>query len=260
MYNLVCYDGLGTEWASDPEIVAQLPSREQSMANMALVFQTFDRLGYDAITLTDFQKRGSDESGRYRYEEDIRAPESVNWWGVGPGGISVLWDRVYGVKLENPRLSSTYIETINSLDTDQQATWQRSCVYAEIERKLYWLTRQIKGLSINPQQYQRIFHTTIEDDFGPMFWLFQTEGLLTPAYALTQKGCYFADAMAGLLVEYAVEKDKQGASTSRNTLPATRLHKMRTAQTYSLPRRPQLSPKIRQRRLRFNDARSYPMG
>jgi hypothetical protein len=58
------------------------------------LYQEMDRLGYDAVTLTDFCRRGSGEAGRYRYEEDIREPEHVNWWGVGPGGISVLWDRI----------------------------------------------------------------------------------------------------------------------------------------------------------------------
>ena len=97
---------------------------------------------------------------------------------------------------------------MSTIDKNTGVSWEKSCVYAEIERKLYWLTRQIKGLSIDPEQYHRIFQRPLFDDFGEVFTLFEEEGLfndipLQQKYFLTKKGCYFADAMAGLLVEYA---------------------------------------------------------
>lgn len=251
VYNLVCYDGLNTEWAKNPKMIDALPSSKESIKNMSLVFNELQRLGYDAITLTDFQKRGSDEAGRYRYEEDIREPEHVNWWGIGPGGISVLWDRIYAVKLENPRLSSEYIEKINSIDIQTGASWAKSCIYASIERKLYWLTRQIKGLSINPEQYQLIFKSKLEDDFGNILALFIEENLLTENYRLTQDGCFFADSIAGLLVEYALFLDMN------NQLPITK--NSFASQSFEKQKK-QLSEKTRSLRYHSNDARRFHMG
>ena len=202
VYNLVCYEGLGTEWANDPVMRASLPTRERSIYNMERVFETLDSLGYDAITLTDFQKRGSGETGRYRYEEDIRQPENVHWWGIGPGGISVLWDRVYGIKLVNPQISHDYVEQMNRSQGDLFRSWDRSFWYTEPARRLYWLTRQIKGLSIDAQLYHKIFRRDIHADFGEMWTLLQRQGLLSDILMPTSKGRYYADSMAGLLVEY----------------------------------------------------------
>lgn len=260
VYNLVCYDGLGTEWAQDPAVVSSLPSREQSMHNMECVFREMDKLGYDPITLTDFQKRGSGEAGRYRYEEDIREPEYVNWWGIGPGGISVLWDRIYGVKLENPTLSSEYVEKMQKMDSVNAASWDKSCVYVDIERKLYWLTRQIKGLTIHPTQYQRVFQSDLETDFGPILELFRKKGLLHPEYRLTQTGCYFADSMAGLLVDYALSlntlEKTEGIGIKHNNCIPQRFKKLLVTDT-----KPQRHQNFQvYRRHQGNDARRYGMG
>ena len=202
VYNLVCYSGLGTEWAQDPEMRKGLPSRDASIENMMLIHQRLDELGYDAITLTDFQRRDSGESGRYRYEEDIRMPEHVNWWGIGPGGISVLWDRVYTTKLVNPQLSTSYTEKILECSVENPNSWDKAYLYSPIERKVYWLTRQIKGLSIDPEQYERIFKSQMDVDFTPLWSLFRDSGLLNTQFTLTPRGRYFADSMAGLLVDY----------------------------------------------------------
>ena len=202
VYNLVCYSGLGTEWSQDPKMQKGLPSREASMDNMMAIHQRLDELGYEAITLTDFQRKDSGETGRYRYEEDIRQPEYVNWWGIGPGGISVLWDRIYTTKLVNPQLSTSYVEKMTECSIEKPHSWDKAYLYSPMERKVYWLTRQIKGLSINPEQYKRIFKSQMETDFEPLWSLFRDMNLLNDQVTLTHQGRYFADSMAGLLVDY----------------------------------------------------------
>ena len=199
IYNLVSYPGLGTEWSLDKEIQKKILSQRERIQNMERVYQEMDRLGYEAITLTDFCRRGSGEAGRYRYEEDIREPEKVNWWGVGPGGISVLWDKIYGVKLVNPQQSSAYISRINEF---RGPTWDAMYHYDQLDRKVYWLTRQIKGLSIDKEKYEHFFHTDLESDFGPILRLLKEHALLDKDLCLSIKGRYFADSICGLLVEY----------------------------------------------------------
>ena len=81
-------------------------------------------------------------------------------------------------------------------------TWSSMYHYDEWDRKVYWLTRQIKGLSIDSCAYERFFHSSLEDDFAPILTLFHKRGLLSTGDSLTVKGRYFADAISGLLVDY----------------------------------------------------------
>ena len=74
--------------------------------------------------------------------------------------------------------------------------------YDEWDRKVYWLTRQLKGLTINREQYTRVFNSTLNDDFGPIIQMLQRETLLSESLSLSIQGRYFADAISGLLVDY----------------------------------------------------------
>lgn len=78
--------------------------------------------------------------------------------------------------------------------------------YDEWGRKVYWLTRQIKGLRIDSQQYRSVFHSQLVDDFAPILVLFMEHGFLSTTLELSMQGRYFADSMAGLLVEYISTK------------------------------------------------------
>ena len=114
----------------------------------------------------------------------------------------MLWDKIYATKLVNPQLSTDYIAKLSACSTTRFSTWDKAYLYTPIERKVYWLTRQIKGLHIDPSQYQRLFQSEMESDFTPLWSLFRDQGLLDTHYALTSLGRYFADSMAGLLVDY----------------------------------------------------------
>ena len=83
--------------------------------------------------------------------------------------------------------------------------------------KLYWLTRQIKGLKIDTKSYTRIFQSDFRTEFGSFIYASRKENLLDDTLSLTLKGMYFADSLAGLLAEDQIHrKNLRSHQQSRN--------------------------------------------
>lgn len=207
LYNLVCYEGLGSEWSKDPIIMKKMPSKLKAVENWCKLHELMKDLGYNQVTLTDFQKLGSGYKGRYIYEEDLRYPNKTDWLGIGPSAISIFTDRnsKKSIKVMNPENSFKYIN--NKLNF--KIPWEKQFNYSLNDLKIYWLTRQIKSTKISKSEYEKLFNNTIEQDFYEEFSSFKELELMSDNednYELTVVGMYYADSIAGLLAWFRVNE------------------------------------------------------
>ncbi len=196
-YSLVLNSSISSPWAQNEDILKNLPSKEQALDNWLKLYKCLKEYGYEAVTVTDFKKKGSPE-GHYQYEEDLRVPDQVDWIGLGSYGISLLTSNNFknGIKLINYNDLNEYVEGINQ----QKLGWGSAFKMNEYDLKLYWITRKIKGTVISANEYDKIFNSAIEDEFKKELKAlldFELLELRDQHYHLTPKGFFYADTVAG---------------------------------------------------------------
>lgn len=199
-YHLVAFEGLDTKWSRDEDILNSLPSRKSSLSNAIKLYEELNRRGYIPTTVTDFKKKDSGRRGDYIYEEDLRDPERVDWWGLGPYAISVFTDKHFqrGIKLLNPNGLDRYLNK----QKRNGIAWEKVFDYEAKDLQIYWITRKIKGTIIDRLGYKKLFGKDIEQDHGLELQALMDIELLVldnDKYRLTPKGFFFSDSIAGLI-------------------------------------------------------------
>jgi oxygen-independent coproporphyrinogen-3 oxidase len=195
------FDGLGTEWARDPALLAKLPSNPEACANWLALREFLLGNGYRQTTLTNFERgevHGTEN--RFVYEESVLSPEQNDWLGFGPSAISLFVDRDFdrALKLLNPESAVDYLK---SLDSGGNA-WSWYFSYSSRDVRILYLTRKIARLAIDRAEYARHFHSDPLSEFALEFAPLIEKGLLAVSngtIAVTPLGMFFADTAAGLL-------------------------------------------------------------
>ena len=105
-----------------------------------------------------------------------------------------------GLKTVNPELASDYIRRVDN----GQVSWDRFHSYSKRDLKIFYLTRRLAGLSIDPNEYRKIFDGSIWDDFEGQLHSFFDANLITNTgneIVPLANGMFYADSMVSLLVE-----------------------------------------------------------
>jgi coproporphyrinogen III oxidase-like Fe-S oxidoreductase len=201
--HLVMFDGLGTPWSRDPELLAGLPSNEQACDNWrALRSDLLDR-GFYQTTLTNFERTEfRAQARRFLYEECSFQPDKFEMLGFGPSGISFtthshVGQGPCGAKVVNPESSADYLAAI----ARSVAVWNRCFSYEPRDLQIAYLTRRLSALNIDRQAYDAYFGSDPLDDFPAEFAVLSQEGLIDiseTAIQPTPRGMFYADSIAVL--------------------------------------------------------------
>lgn len=209
IYHLVLYEGLGTPWSREPELLAALPSQEESLENWLVLREALLAAGYVQTTLTNFERSDVNaDDRRFMYEELSFTPDEVDGLGIGPLSISTFvdLDRRRAVKLFRGHDGDLYF------------------AYDPVDVELLYLTRSLPRMRWNAAAYRQHFGAELADDHGDVIDAIIAAGLAEHAsddVALTPRGMFFADSIAGLLAERRVAELR--ASDGRMGVPRTTL-------------------------------------
>ena len=214
LYHLVLARGLGTEWSRDRDLLARLPDNEQSCDNWLVLRNDLLEAGYVQTTLTNFERGDVNDSDlSYRYENASFEPDRYDMLGFGPSGISFSANRAFtsGFKLVNPAQAEEYSSALHGDD----ACWDRYYEYDATALEIFYLTRRLAALSIDPERYRALFGAPVWLDFGEALEALAHTGLLEPRrdrLVPTPKGMFYADSMASLFSEIG----KRAAASASN--------------------------------------------
>jgi oxygen-independent coproporphyrinogen-3 oxidase len=201
VYHLVLFEGLGTAWSRDPAMLAARPSNEAAFRNWQAVRRWLLAHGYVQSTLTNFERAEVASSPRrFVYEELSFRPEQTDGIGFGPGGITCFTDSAGGraIKLVNAAGSEAYRAEVTSRGT----AFDRAFRYAARDLRLLHLTRTLARLEVDRATYRTSLGTDPLEDFPGAFGALADADLVTiddRAVRLTERGMFYADAVAGLL-------------------------------------------------------------
>jgi coproporphyrinogen III oxidase-like Fe-S oxidoreductase len=204
LYHLVMFDGLGTPWSKEPELLAGLPANEQACDNWLALRSYVLEHGFYQTTLTNFERvefRG--QPRRFLYEECSFQPNEFEMLGLGPSGISFTThshagQSLYGAKVVNPEGSEHYL----TATAHSAAAWNRWFIYEPRDLQIAYLTRRLSALNIDRQAYVAYFGSDPLDDFPLEFKALTQERLVDisdTAIEPTPRGMFYADSIAVLL-------------------------------------------------------------
>jgi coproporphyrinogen III oxidase-like Fe-S oxidoreductase len=200
-YNLVLYPSLGTVWSKQPEMLAAQPRGQQAEENWYTIRDYLLSHGYQQTTLTNFERQQViDTPHQFRYEALAFSPERYDILGFGPMAMSLFIDtaRQQGIKWANERNSYHYA---NRITADNHArTYEFP--YQQADWELLYLTRKIARTHVSLAELHQHISPQALEKFTNEFEALQKEKLVAftdQQLALTPKGMYFADSVAGLL-------------------------------------------------------------
>jgi oxygen-independent coproporphyrinogen-3 oxidase len=227
LYHLVLFRGLGTPWAEDDDLLAELPDNERACDHWLALRELLLELGFYQTSLTNFERvRFRDKPDRYRYEECSFRPHEYEAIGFGPSGTSYVAtpDFAHGVKVMNPTSSAEYTAAVAT----GKRVWNKVFVYRPHDQKVLWLTRRLAALDIDRKAYRRLFGTDAERDFPDEFAALQEADLVevTPgAIRPTPRGMFYADSIAALWAGRAIRTNRPlGPAVIGRDAPGTLLH------------------------------------
>ncbi len=207
LYHLVLYEGLGTEWSHDRSLLAALPDNARACANWIALRRRLLALGFVQTSLTNFERREAHEgAGRFRYEELAYRPEQCDILGFGPAALSLRFAPDRAVKLMNADGADAYVAAM-----DAGSPRRRAFVYGPRDARVLYLTRKVVTLGFARADYRALFGTDAVTDFGMDFDALDRAGLVDvddARVALTERGMFYADSVAGLLASRQVH-DRQ---------------------------------------------------
>jgi coproporphyrinogen III oxidase-like Fe-S oxidoreductase len=201
VYHLVLYEGLGTPWSRDPQLIAALPSTSAALENWLALREALLAHGYVQTTLTNFERADVNASDRrFRYEELSFSPAEVDGLGVGPLSISTFidFDRRRAIKL------------FRAMDEREGLFF----AYDPVDLELLYLTRSLPRMVWSAGEYRQHFGAELEDDHGEAVRAIVDAGLVercSEDLRVTPRGMFYADSIAGLLAERRVAELRAGA-------------------------------------------------
>ncbi len=200
LYHLVLFEKLGTPWASDPELLAGLPSNEHAADNWQSLREMLLADGFYQTTLTNFERvsfRG--QANRFVYEECSFQPDRFDILGFGPSAISYVADAEFqhGIKTLNPTGAKEYLQA-----TKQNGhVWDHYFVYEPADQRIGYLTRRLSALEISRGRYRELFSSDPLADFAEECAALVDAGLLSfdeTSIRPTPQGMFYADSIAAL--------------------------------------------------------------
>ena len=201
LYNLVLFEGLGTEWSKNELMLAGLPGNEAAAENWLELRQLLLSQGFRQTTLTNFERKEYENSNkRFLYEEYSFQPDVCEAIGFGPTAISFAADRTFqkGWKTMNPESAGVY----RAMVANKQGAWIRYFKYQKSDLRVLYITRRLAALAIDRSRYASLFGTDAMEDFPDEFAALQDAALVdvTPNFIHpTPIGMFYADSIAGLL-------------------------------------------------------------
>jgi hypothetical protein len=219
IYHLVLTADLGTPWARDPGMLAGLPSSADACGNWLAVREALLSGGYVQTTLTNFERSEVAQSDRrFLYEVCSFTPDVYDAIGFGPLGISTFINMselravklVRGKRLDpigrDPRFGFDFYGSAGDLFFP----------YEGEDVRLLYLTRSLARLRIDGDRYRGLFGTEMVEDFAGVLDPLGEEKLVELVdgnLALTPRGMFYADSVAGLLASERVRTLRsQGAA------------------------------------------------
>lgn len=201
LYHLVMFRGLGTVWSQNDELLSALPGNDEAADNWLALREYLIANGFRQTTLTNFERNElANDARRYRYELMSFEPDSYQMLGYGPAGISYASapDGSYALKTMNPESSAEYLQAIRGTGS----AWNRYFQYDVEDLKVLHLTRRVAALGIEKERFQKSFGFRAWGGYSESLAMLIEEGLLIEsekAFALTPRGMFFADSVAGFL-------------------------------------------------------------
>lgn len=201
LYHLVMFQGLGTPWSRDPQLLASLPDNETAAAHWEWLRQHLLQLGYRQTTLTNFERQELQSDPRqYQYELMSFAPDQFDMLGFGPSGISYaeIAPGSAALKTMNPDSSAEYVQAVHR----GHPAWNRCYEYSPDGLQLLHATRQLAALQIDRKRFRQALGCDVCDVYAAELQCLEDADLLTQtteAVALTPRGMFFADSVAAVL-------------------------------------------------------------
>ncbi len=210
LYHLVLFRGLGTPWAEDEGLLAELPDNERACEHWLALREELLGQGFVQTTLTNFERgRFAGQPDRYQYEEMSFRPDEYEMLGFGPSATSYASSKDFGyaIKAMNPTSSREYTEAVQK----GNRVWNRMFLYRPHDQKALWLIRRLSALSIERGRYRQHFGLDPVADFPDEFSAMQEAGLIQvedDRVRPTPRGMFYSDAMATLLANRAVRSNR----------------------------------------------------
>jgi len=221
LYHLVLFEGLGTVWSRDGDMLAGLPSNDAAAKNWLELREQLLAMGYCQTTLTNFERtelQGNER--RFLYEELSYQPERVDVLGFGPTAISFAADRKFrsARKTLNPEPAAEYMLAVS----DDVGPAHQGFDYKRQDLRILYLTRRLAALDIDRAAYTALFESDPIADFPDELDALESEGLIELAknhVRPTPLGMFYADSVAGLLAWRRLKARRQRAPSSVLSLP-----------------------------------------
>jgi coproporphyrinogen III oxidase-like Fe-S oxidoreductase len=218
LYHLVLFRGMGTTWASDPNLLAGLPSNEAAAENWVALREKLFQSGFNQTTLTNFERAEyRNYERRFVYEEYSFRPTRYEMLGFGPGGISFAANGRFkkGLKVVNHASSVAYMNAVGK----GGPVGDRFFDYDPPDLRILYLTRRLSALEVDRLEYAGIFGRDAKLDFPHELDALEREGLLKverETIRPTPRGMFYADAIAAQLARKGLGLRRRG---SRWSLP-----------------------------------------
>lgn len=209
LYNLVLYDGLGTGWSEQPELVAQMRGNDDACARWLRLRERLLAAGYVQTTLTNFEREDIHRGPhRFRYEDASFSAERTDGVGFGPLSLTTFVNPTQrrGLKLMRRKDLGG-------------APWSRGDLmfrYDADSLKLLQVTRGLAKTRLDGAAYARLHGSRLVDDFATPLQACADAGLVTLAgddVALTPVGMFYADAVVSTLAASAAQWTGAGLHT-----------------------------------------------
>jgi oxygen-independent coproporphyrinogen-3 oxidase len=208
IYHLVLTENMGTPWASDPAIIAALPTVADGCDNWLAVRELLLELGFVQTTLTNFERASVNATDRrFVYEQHSFTPELYDALGFGPLSISTFVD-------------TTAQRAVKLLRGKSMVEWENRDLYFPYEPedlRLLFLTRTLARLRVDRALLgdTRAVEAVIEAGLAK---------LDARALTLTARGMFYADSVAGLFSSTRVaELHEAGAGRHTRDLLGDRM-------------------------------------
>jgi coproporphyrinogen III oxidase-like Fe-S oxidoreductase len=191
VYHLVLRAGLGVPWAEQPETLAALPDNAAAFEHWRAVRGALLAAGYAQTTLTNFERPGA---APFLYERLSFAPHTSDALGFGPGALS-------GLNFGGAEPALKWLNEPRSADYAARRGGRvaRLFLYEPHEEALMQLTRGLALLDQPTDAGPLAKHLSM---FEPELSILEEAGLIerpSARLALTERGMFFADSVAGLL-------------------------------------------------------------
>ncbi len=202
LYHLVLKPSFPVPWAQDASMMAALPDNPTAFDNWRAARKHLLAAGFVQRTLTNFERPGMESSTRFCYEPESFRPHTCDALGFGPGAIS-------GVNFGTEKAALKWINHAQAAQflekTRMGLPVAKSYLYEPFEDALMQLTRGLVLLRVPTDEGALAKHLPA---FEPELAVLEQAGLLTRGeseIALTEKGMFYADSVAGLLAWRTVQ-------------------------------------------------------